>query len=97
MGMKKTILRVVLLLAVGIGVAIYLCRDGIKQHMPQYIEEQLTYVEEQLETLNSCEVDDDCELVYAPCPFGCRKVVNRQFVTQATELMESYRTQQAEL
>ena len=54
-------------------------------------------VEELLESLNFCEEDTDCALVYAPCPFGCRKVVNEQLAPQAERLMESYRTQQAAL
>ena len=54
-------------------------------------------VEEQLEEFSFCEVDSDCGLVDAPCPFGCRKVVNNQFISQATELMELYRIQQREL
>ena len=54
-------------------------------------------VEELLENLNFCEEDTDCALLYAPCPFGCRKVVNKQLAPQAERLMESYRTLQATL
>ena len=54
-------------------------------------------VKNQLAMWNYCEIDEDCSAFYAPCPFGCRDVVNKEFVEVATELIATYRNQQATL
>ena len=89
--MKKTAIRIVVIIIVAaIAAAAYYKRCPTATITPESIEAQL-------EELNFCEMDSDCALVYAPCPFGCRKVVNAQLAPQATEIMESYRLQQAAL
>jgi hypothetical protein len=48
-------------------------------------------VNEQLDRRNYCEVDEDCEVFYGECPFGCRQVLNKQFVEPAKQLIQDYR------
>lgn len=54
-------------------------------------------VKNQLNSFKQCEVDEDCEVFYPWCPFGCYEVVNKQFIEQAIQLTTSYRDYQATL
>lgn len=47
-------------------------------------------IEQEIEQAAYCETDNDCTVIYAPCPFGCHAAVNTNEAERISSLMESY-------
>lgn len=51
---------------------------------------QRAVIEREIKEAAYCETDTDCEVIYAPCPFGCHAPVNKNEAERLENLMQSY-------